>query len=68
MKGTVFKTRQEVIDTANKSLLQFDAKFWKAGFDKLIPRYRKSIALNGENVEPDDSSDDTSDNHNDSDL
>ena len=70
MKGTVFKTRQEVIDVANKSLRQFDAKFWEAGFDKLIHRYRKCIALNGENVErannePDDTSDDISDSDSD---
>ena len=61
----VFKTRQEVIDAADKSLRQFDAKFWEAGFDKLIHRYRKCIALKGEYVErvnrkPDDMLDDNS--------
>ena len=61
----VFKTRQEVIDAANKSLRQFDAEFWEAGFDKLIHRYRKCIALKDEyveraNGEPDDVSDDAS--------
>ena len=69
LRGTVFKTRQEVMDAANKSLRQFDAKFWEAGFDKLIHRYQKCIALNGDYVErANNEPDDTSDNTSDSDL
>jgi hypothetical protein len=51
MRGKTFTTRQEVIEAANASLQQFDANFWEAGFDKLIERYRKCIALDGEYVE-----------------
>lgn len=51
MRGKIFKTREEVIDAADKSLRQLDANFWEAGFDKLIERYKKCISLNGEYVE-----------------
>ena len=51
MRGEIFTTREELIDAANKSLRQFDANFWQAGFDKLIERYQKCISLDGEYVE-----------------
>ena len=49
--GKIFTTREELIDAANKSLRQFDANFWQAGFDKLIERYQNCILLDGEYVE-----------------
>lgn len=62
LRGTPFKTRQELIDATNNSLGQFDAKFWEAGFDKLILRYQRCIALDGDYVErPSSDSVDTSD-------
>lgn len=70
MRGKAFTTRQEVIDATNASLQQFDAKFWEGGFDKLIERYRKCIALDGEYVEraspkPVDSSEENSESESD---
>ena len=67
---TPFKTRQELIDATNNSLGQFDAKFWETGFDKLILRYQRCIALDGDYMYvecPNSDSVDTSDSSSSSD-